>query len=283
MRDSKCPDNAGNGQLVLVDGHVHIYDCHATERVFDGAWQHFQTAAASVKGTSHFQGALLFTESAGDEVFAALAQTRGHAVGRWHVSTTEEANSLRLKRDDGVQLFVLAGRQLVSEERLEVSAYFVSETIADGAPLTTLLAQIDRLGGVAALPWGVGKWFGQRGKKVEDMLGSTGVPVMVSDNGGRPWFWPTPRLLRAARQQGVPVLAGSDPLPKASEQHQAGSMGFVLQGALHAEFPAQDLKQRLLHLKETPLLYGRRERLWGFVCNQCYMHFRRVQSPRTAC
>ncbi|WP_179138119.1 hypothetical protein [Candidatus Entotheonella palauensis] len=276
MRDAKLPGNARDGQFVFVDGHVHIYDCHATERVFDGAWRHFQTVAASYRGASHFQGVLLFTESAGDRVFAALAQTQGKAVGRWQVAATEETNSLRLQRDDGAQLIVLAGRQLVSEERLEVSAYFVSEAIADGAPLTTLLAQIGQLGGVAALPWGVGKWFGQRGKKVEGILGSTEMPVMVSDNGGRPWFWPTPRLLRAARQRGVPVLAGSDPLPKVSEQQQAGSMGFVLRGALHAGLPAQDLKQRLLHLKAPPLCYGKREGLWGFVCNQVYMRFRCV-------
>ncbi|WP_089718466.1 hypothetical protein [Candidatus Entotheonella palauensis] len=280
MRDAKLPDNAGDVPLVFVDGHVHIYGCHAAERVFDGAWQHFQTVAASYP--CPFQGVLLLTESAGDRAFAELAQLQGGAVGRWHVSATEEANSLRLQRDDGAQLFVLAGRQLVSEERLEVSAYFVSEALADGAPLTALLAQIDRLGGMAALPWGVGKWLGQRGKKIEAVLGSTGVSVMLSDNGGRPWFWPMPQLLRAARQQGVPVLAGSDPLPKVSEEQQAGSTGFVLRGALDADSPAQDLKQRLLDLQETPPLYGKREGLWGFVCNQSYMRFRRVPSMATA-
>lgn len=286
LRDSKRSDNARYSQngcqpsqsLVFVDGHVHIYHCHPTERVLDGAWRHFQTVAASHRNTAHFQGVLLLTESSGDRVFTALAQTQGGTVGRWHVSATEEANSLRLNRDDGAQLFVLAGRQLVCEERLEVSAYFVIEALADGAPLTTLLAQIDHLGGVSALPWGVGKWFGKRGKTVENMLGYTRVPLMVSDNGGRPWFWPTPRLLRAARQQGVPVLAGSDPLPKASEQQRAGSVGFILQGALHAGLPAQDLKQRLLNRHDTPPHYGRREGMRGFVCNQLYMRVRRTRS-----
>jgi hypothetical protein len=173
-------------------------------------------------------------------------------------------------------LIVLAGRQLVSEERLEVSAYFVTESIADGAPLTTVLEQIDRLGGVSALPWGVGKWLGKRGKRIEDMLRYKGVPLLVSDNGGRPWFWPMPRLLRVARQQGIPVLAGSDPLPKVSEQQQAGSVGFVLEGALHAKLPAQDLKHRLLRLTDTPPHFGKREGMWGFVCNQFYMRLRRV-------
>lgn len=292
LRDSKPPDNARRPQavggfhtengsepsqaFVFVDGHVHIYDCHPTARVLDGAWQHFRTVAASHKATSNFQGVLLFTESSGDRVFAALAQRRGGAVGRWHVSATEEANSLRLKRDDGAQLFVLAGRQVVCEERLEVSAYFVTEAIADGTPLIPLLEQIDHLGGVSALPWGVGKWFGKRGKKVEDMLGYIGATFMVSDNGGRPWFWPMPRLLHAARQLGIPVLAGSDPLPKVSEQQRAGSVGFVLRGALHPGWPAQDLKQRFLRLNDTPPRYGKRAGMWSFVCNQLYMRVRRV-------
>ena len=277
LRDAKLPDNARGEPFVFVDGHVHIYTCHAAERVLDAAWQHFQTVAASYQAASQFQGALMFTESAGDQAFAALVQAQGGMVGRWRVRATDESHSLRLQRDDGAHLFVLAGRQLVSEERLEVSAYFVTEAIADGAPLADLLQHIDHLGGVSALPWGVGKWLGQRGNIVETMLGDDEVRVMVSDNGGRPWFWPLPRLLRAARQQGVPVLAGTDPLPKASEQQQAGSVGFVLRGALDPEMPAQDLKQRLLRLKDTPPRYGKCEGMWGFVSNQLYMRLRRSE------
>jgi hypothetical protein len=270
LRDS----NPLNATLVLVDGHVHIYACHAIDRVLDGAWRHFQSIAAHYH-TADFQGVLILTESEGDQVFNQLARTASCPVGRWSVSKTGEAHSLSLRREDGARLFVLAGRQVVSWEKLELSAYFITEAIADGQPLTTLLEQVHHVGGVSVLPWGVGKWFGARGREVQNRLRHRTTPILLSDNGGRPWFWPVPRLFRLARQQNIPVLAGSDPLPKVSEQQQAGSVGFVLRGALPTEVPAKVLKQRLLSLRATPLRYGKPESAWGFACNQVYMQLRR--------
>jgi hypothetical protein len=259
----------------LVDGHVHIHPCYEIDRVFNGAWRHFRMVADSY-GTADFQGVLILTESAGDQAFDDLFHCTRRTVGRWYVLETGERHSLSLHRDDGARVLLVAGRQLVSQENLELSAYFITETIADGAPLTTLLEQVHRLGGLAVLPWGVGKWFGKRGHKVEEAIKHNGVPLMLSDNGGRPWFWPMPRLLHLARQQSVPVLAGTDPLPTVSEQQQAGRVGFVLRGALRSKLPAQDLQQRLLSLHESPLHYGKREGTWGFVRNQLYMRMRRV-------
>jgi hypothetical protein len=260
--------------LVLVDGHVHIYACHVIDQVLDGAWQHFQ-GIANGYGTANFQGVLIFTEAAGDQVFGELARTIGYQIGRWSVCATREACSLALQRDDGARLLVVAGRQLVSQEKLELSAYFITETIPDGAPLTTLLTQVDHLGGLAVIPWGVGKWFGKRGQEIKARLQRRTTPFLLSDNGGRPWFWPMPRLFHLARQHQIPVLAGSDPLPRASEQQQAGRVGFVLQGALHPTCPAEALKQRLLSLRMTPPHYGKPERAWGFMRNQIYMQLRR--------
>jgi hypothetical protein len=262
--------------LVFVDGHVHIYACYDVERVFDGAWRHFRRVASSYGATDDFQGVLVLTESAGDQVFAALAKRTGGMVGHWQVSGTEEANSLRLQRDDGARLLVLAGRQLVSAEKLELSAYFVVQPLADGAPLATLLEQVHLMGGVAVLPWGVGKWFGKRGQEVQQRLRHSTVPLLVSDNGGRPWFWPMPRLFRTAQQQGIPVLAGTDPLPRVSAQQQVGRVGFVLRGALSLASPSQGLKQRLLSLDSAPPRYGEREGAWNFVCDQFHMRFRRL-------
>ncbi len=273
LRGSKLLNTtSADTTLVLVDGHVHIYACHEIAQVFDSAWRHFQGIAERCRAAD-FQGVLIFTESAGDQVFRELAQAQACTVGRWSVSATGEAPSLDLQRDDGARLLVLAGRQLVSREKLELSAYFITETIADGAPLTVLLEQVHHQGGLSVLPWGVGKWFGKRGREVQDRLRRPASPVLLSDNGGRPWFWPRPRLFRLARQQQIPVLAGSDPLPKASEQQQAGSVGFVLRGALPFESPAEALKQRLLSLRATPR-YGKGEKIWGFVRNQIYMQLR---------
>jgi hypothetical protein len=268
---------ADSQSLVFVDGHVHVYPCYDAERVFDGAWRHFQAVANSFGTGGNFQGLLVFTESAGDQVFRALAESTTGAVGQWRIIKTGEASSLSLQRGDGARMLVCAGRQLVSAEKLELSAYFVTEPLADGAPLDTLLQQVDQAGGLSVLPWGVGKWLGKRGQEVKKRLAHRKVPLLVSDNGGRPWFWPEPRLFRMAQQQGIPVLAGSDALPMAAEQQQAGSYGFVLQGALSLESPSRDFKNRLLSLQQSPSRYGKLEAAWRFFRNQLGM---RLQSAR---
>lgn len=245
--------------------------------MFDGAWRNFRAAAAASGAGRNFQGVLIFTESAGDMVFSALAETAAQRVGRWAISRTKELNSLNLRRHGDASLLLLAGRQLISAERLELSAYFVAEPLPDGAPLATLLKLVDVAGGLSVLPWGVGKWLGRRGRYVKEKLMHSEVPLMVSDNGGRPWLWPLPRLLRIADEQGIPVLAGTDPLPMMSEQLQVGRYGFILNGALSLDTPAQDLKGRLLSLARSPVRYGERERTWRFFRNQLHMQLRRAR------
>ena len=264
-----------NSDTVFVDGHVHVYRCYDVEQVFDGAWRHVRAITAKNGLAKNFQCVLIFTESKGDQVFAELAETKN--VGRWQISRTRDSSALCLRRDDDARLVLVAGRQLVSAERLEVSAYFLAQPFADGAPLDTLVTQVDRAGGVPVLPWGVGKWFGSRGRHVESRLMHSEVRLMVSDNGGRPWLWPTPRLFRTAKRQGIPVLAGTDPLPRVSEQQQAGRFGFMLKGPLSLETPAQDLKHRLLSLKCSPVQYGARVGVLNFFRNQLFMQVKRVR------
>jgi hypothetical protein len=50
----------------------------------------------------------------------------------------------------------------------------------------------------------------------------------------------------------------------------------MLRGALRHQYPAEDLKQRLLALQAAPPRYGKREEAWGFVRNQVYMQVRRA-------
>lgn len=261
--------------FVFVDGHVHIYGCYEAGQVFDGAWSNISTAAARLGVARNFQAVLILTESAGDKAFDSLSE--GSAVAGWQISRTGEPGALSLQRDDDARLLLLAGRQLVSAEKLEISAYFVTKELADGAPLDNVLQQVARAGGLAILPWGVGKWLGKRGQDVKRVLSQHQLPLLVSDNGGRPWFWPTPRLFRTAERLGVPVLAGTDSLPKASEQQKAGGYGFVMKGALSQESPGQDMKNRLLALERSPMQYGRREGIWPFFRNQISMQARRAR------
>jgi hypothetical protein len=66
----------------------------------------------------------------------------------------------------------------------------------------------------------------------------------------------------------VAVLPGSDPLPLSWHAGRAGSYGFVLEGELSADRPADDLRQRLRELRASPPVFGRRVTLPGFLRDQ---------------
>ena len=70
----------------------------------------------------------------------------------------------------GQTLYVIAGRQIITRERLEVLALCTAKEFADGEEVETVLDKVRRAGGLPVLPWGAGKWWGTRGRIVTELL-----------------------------------------------------------------------------------------------------------------
>src|SRR4051794_39643129 len=138
---------------------------------------------------------LLLAEMSGANVFARWQSGRA----AWSVRRTQEQESLIL----GDKLLVIAGRQIVTAERIEVLALLTSETFEEGRPLDETIQRTKLAGALVVLPWGVGKWCGARGRSVANA--AIRYAVQLGDNGGRPLGWPRPVLFREHC-----VLPGSD-------------------------------------------------------------------------
>jgi hypothetical protein len=210
--------------MILVDFHVHLYRCFSLPGLFAAADDNFRRAAGKQK-QSQFIGVLCLAESSGYDVFSQLGA--GLEIGEgWRCETTDEKQRLCL-RSDGRELHLIAGRQINTEERIEVLALGTTETVPDDLPLHTTLEQVKALGTLPVLPWGVGKWLGSRGKLINEVLsGRDGI--FPGDNRGRPYGWPDPGAFLVAAGQQNGVLPGSDPLPIAGEECRAGSYGAVI-------------------------------------------------------
>jgi hypothetical protein len=166
-------------------------------------------------------------------------------TGRWRFSWGAGASAVHAERSDGRQIDLLPGRQIVSEEGLEVLALNCRLTVPDREhTASALLDIITEGGGVPVLPWSFGKWLGGRGRVVEAMVGQR-PNLLLADNGNRWPERPLPALLRKWKEQGTPLLSGSDPLPLQGQEARVGSAGIAVADTW-PELASGDLFRRII-------------------------------------
>ncbi len=282
MRDSNA------SAFALVDGHVHVHPCFASDDFLDAAFRNFQKAAMDLGRTAPFSACLLLTETR-DAGWFRRSREVSDTKGRWTFLSTGEESSLwalnPAQSPTGERLLLIAGRQIATREGLEVLALGHDLDVPDGLPLDEVLDRVRESGALPVLPWGFGKWWGSRGARVDAALRERqGLELFLGDNAGRLGVAGPPRLFREARERGVPVLPGSDPLPFPRHAGRAGSYGFVLEGALDERRPAESLLARIRGLDGPPRVFGRCAGPLQFLRDQVAMQWRRrsAASPRVA-
>jgi hypothetical protein len=264
--------------MLLIDAHVHIYDCFDLEIFFDSAYANFKSAAKRSGNENDFTGVLLLTETSKDNWFKRLSECADgkhlperKETGNWIIQHTEEIDSLLAESGNSKKVLLIAGRQIVTKEGLEVLACATVENFEDGMPIESLIKKIIEKNAFPIIPWGVGKWFGKKGRIVRDIINKSNNNTLIylGDNGNRPDFWPQPKLLKKACKKGIQILPGSDPLPFASESGRAGSFGCLMQIHIDPPMATTFIKKIITgDLKGTFRVYGRLEKCHRFLLNQ---------------
>lgn len=194
---------------VVADTHTHYYPEYDSEIFWPAAVRHLRGLAER-----HAQAAKL-----------ALFMTERHdchAFEAWAEGPLAEATPVPWCLKIPVKLeslYVVAGRQMATAERLEVLALCstaTTEMLPDGLSLSESIAAVRAVGGIAVLPWAPGKWLGERGKLLAKTL-EEDPALLLSDSATRPWGWRKPKVF-----SGRSVLAGTDPYPI---QNQEGLVG----------------------------------------------------------
>ena len=271
---------------IRLDGHAHLYPAFPLLRYLRGTLENLLECGHRTPRTSTSPSSLALAlfdgeqngsahplrrlqrmdEESGSDVAAVLADG-------WEVRTTNEECSLhvvppttrpgphreRAGSTPPTALTFLAGRQLRTAERMEVLAFPCLDPLPHDRPLTETVEHVLRAGALPIIPWGLGKWWLRRGVRLAELLASDlGARVLLGDSGNRPQGGLTPHALRLARERGIPVIAGSDPLPLPRQADRAGSYGSLLQGSLDSQRPAEGLSALLRELAASPPTFGRR-------------------------
>jgi hypothetical protein len=265
--------------MLLIDAHVHIYDCFDLNKFLNSAYSNFKSAAKRLDSVGNFSGILLLAETSKDDWFNRLydyADGRqlpdNRTVYHWSFQHTDEHYSLIAKFNDVKKLLLIAGRQILTAENIEVLALCTSDRFDDGLPILYLINKIKEKNGLAVIPWGVGKWFGNRGRMVADVIGDDSSLIYLGDNGNRPRFWMQPTLFKLAERKGIKVLPGSDPLPFLSESRRAGSYGFIIDLQIDLRRPGRIIKQ-ILRDPDSAIdsTFGKLEKSYRFFLTQLRM------------
>ena len=206
------------GPYIAIDGHVHLHPGQDLRVLLDAAAANLARGCRE-GGIAADAGCLLLAESRGVDGFGRLADWRDPAgAAGWTITPTDEPISLVARRAGMVPLVVVAGRQIVTAERIEVLALGRREEYPDGKTLAATLDDLESGALLTVLPWGWGKWWFGRGRAIAALLQTrAGLPLVgrqrrpawsgaraASSSLGAPPGHPDPpgeRSARAARRR----------------------------------------------------------------------------------
>lgn len=253
-------------RTIYVDGHVHIYPATRLQAAID--WAATNLRRLTVAAPS--QGVLILADPDGVDGFERLCAARstpGELTG-WSVGEPSP-NFVTLTHGSGVTFTVLRSRQLVTREGLEVIVTGARSTLSSGKSFGSTLDEARASGGWPTIPWGAGKWLGRRGRLVSAAIAAEAArsSIVIGDNGGRPRGWSYVPQFRAAAENGVPILAGSDPLPIAGDEHRIASYGSLVTLPASLELDVA-LKEALLAPRARIAAAGQRIDAWQFARSQ---------------
>lgn len=252
---------ASETMLIAVDGHLHWYPHYQIDVAFGSLVRNLGTLPREMQNDPQnlFKMAFL-VEPAGCRFFEQLLEG-SIDCSPLNVSIVPASDGLSLTFiQQGIsRLCLIAGKQIVAREKIEVLGITVGQTIPDNLPARDVIDRIVEVGGIPVLPWAPGKWFFNRGKLVKELIdNSSSRQLVISDTSLRPTLWPMPRLMRHARKNGLIIIAGSDPLPIPGEETQMGAYGFLYQGPFDTEQPVASVRRMLTGSQDAFISAGRR-------------------------
>lgn len=198
--------------MLLLDAHVHVYPFYDLSLFLDSAVANMPLPDPSARRV------LALAERRDCHFFASLLSGSLALPAPWRVTGASPAAIVLSRGDapDAPVLTFLPGRQIVPRERIELCALGSDASIPDGLSAGETFDAILAARALPVLNWAPGKWLFKRARVVSDLMARR--PLALCETSLRPLGWPTPLAIRRARRLGLPVFAGSDPLPVPGEE-----------------------------------------------------------------
>ena len=245
--------------MIIADTHLHIYPNYKLVDAIRGCVLKLSALAPDATCVG------FLAERHDCHLYKELASGRIDSFSEG-VSVKPVGACLELQCFNTPPLYLCPGRQIVTEERLELLCLCVDADIPDGLPAEIAVHRIREVGGIPVLTWAVGKWLFKRAEVVRSLLDLfSPAQLLVGDSAMRPVFWPTPRPMQFARKRGYKIIAGTDPLPADGEESVMGGYASLLDAHFDPHNARKDLKSALTNPTVVPESVGRRSGAVEFV------------------
>lgn len=238
-----------------IDTHCHYHPSITFAEFFSNITKNIPVSITETSKTL----AICLVEMAGSNWFSLLeseAATADFCVERIDKNTL-------LVRSEKQSISVFRAHQVNSLEKVEVIIVGHEYSVAEGLPLKEYFEKYSAKY-LVILPWGVGKWLGERGKLVSELIQQEFL-FALGDNGGRPSLWSfIPQFIKAKNQK-MPILAGSDPLAVRSFVKRLAFYGSIFNGEFNqCHVWINEVKK----LNQSPQKFGHVCTVFTFIFDQ---------------
>ncbi|MBQ9345574.1 MAG: hypothetical protein IJT88_10215 [Kiritimatiellae bacterium] len=206
--------------LLHIDAHVHHYPSYPLDVFLHACCCHLPRPAPTDTRV------LLFAERPECHFLAALLQDELPLPADFKIAAYDPLGAVKLRHlPTHADTWLVPGRQHVTAERLELCSLLSDAQVPQNMSLQETYDTILAANALPLLDFAPGKWLCARGKLLRRFILSLppDKPLLFCDTSLRPYGWPFPAILKLARRLRRPILAGSDPLPFASEASMPGT------------------------------------------------------------
>ncbi len=249
-----------NQVIVAGDAHFHIYPCFDPPAAISILIRNLERAAgaanAGAPGREIFKIAFL-AESKQNNYFQKILKNEiSFKALDLEAAAGPGEHCVSLRKQGKHKLCLVAGRQIVTGEKLEILALGMEEIVPDGLPADKVIEKIIAADGLPVLAFSPGKWLFKRGQLAMALVEKYGGgKLLVGDSALRPLGWGAPAIMRRAKGA---ILPGSDPLPLPGEEKYAGCYGFIYRGSFDPARPLAAIKEIIADSPAEIMPAGRR-------------------------
>lgn len=260
--------------MYFLDGHVHLQHPEVFVHLLDAGLHNMGVHARRQQEPSgRISGLLLIAGLPAQQwlqTMVQLADSDKPLKGQhlWKVQSTQEDQSILCRNEAGDTLCCALGEQVNTTERLELLLFGANHPY-EVRSLEESVEQSLGEGALVIVPWGVGKWLGNRGKAVSRLLQNHHIQgYCLGDNGNRPQVWARVPQFAEAAQRSIPLVTGSDPLFLDGEIARVGNYGTIVRESLDLQNPLASLRNVIQQGTASLQPYGQRQPLWTFLSTQ---------------